>query len=281
MGSAAPFKEALGYIARKVILPTTLSSSELMGIDAGIREVSLLSACTSNARYLQALGMQVSDLLDGNVDVAKARLQLKDTLTALQYQPAEGEAGSIKDLSSDGRINLVLKTNKQMAEGYGSWRQGQDATILEAYPAQELVRMEDRKEKRTWRERWRAAGGKVYPGTTPGLPLEDGMSEGRLIALKDDEVWVRLSAFGLPYPPFDYNSGVDVEDVSRSEAVELGLLGPDDVVEMDTLQRDFGSEMRIDVNGLSSGLADALLESLGPEFEMRNGILQHKEAINI
>ena len=273
LGTTTPFKEALGYIARKTILPTTLSSSELMGLDASIREAALLSARTSNARYLQEVGNQISGVLQ-DVDLAKARLTLKDTLTALQYKPAEGEAGTIKDLSSDGRINLVLKTNTQMAQNYGNWRQGQDATVLEAYPAQELIRMEDRKVKRTWRERWRAAGGKVFAGTPPGMPLEDGFGEGRLIALKDDEVWARLSAFGLPYPPFDFNSGVDVEDVSRSEAIELGLIGPEETVEPQA--EGFGGTEEISVEGMSEEFVKALLDGMGTEYEVKDGVLVHR-----
>ena len=48
---------------------------------------------------------------------------------------------------------------------------------------------------------------------------------GRMIALKDDPVWLKISDFGHPHPPFAFGSGMDMVDISRVEAVELGLTG--------------------------------------------------------
>jgi hypothetical protein len=39
-------------------------------------------------------------------------------------------------------------------------------------------------------------------------------------------IWEGISAFGLPYPPFDYNSGMGLRDVGYREALDLGLLEP-------------------------------------------------------
>ena len=38
-----------------------------------------------------------------------------------------------------------------------------------------------------------------------------------MVALKEDPVWTRISRFGQPWPPFDFNSGMGVEDVSHDE----------------------------------------------------------------
>ncbi|MBR0198127.1 MAG: hypothetical protein IJQ34_08330, partial [Kiritimatiellae bacterium] len=62
-----------------------------------------------------------------------------------------------------------------------------------------------------WPKRWQKAGGKIFPG-------------GRMIALKDDPVWVKLSVFDNPFPPFDWGSGMGLEDIGRKEAVKLGLI---------------------------------------------------------
>ena len=62
-----------------------------------------------------------------------------------------------------------------------------------------------------WPKRWQKAGGKIFPG-------------GRMIALKDDPVWVKLSVFGNPFPPFDWGSGMGLEDIGRKEAIKLGLI---------------------------------------------------------
>lgn len=275
LGPSIPFRQAIAARRAKGLLPTSLSSADLDQIGADILERSMFSARTVYASHLQEISDQVSALVDGKTDVATARLALKDSLDSLGYAPSTEDAGTIKDLRSDQRLNLVIKTNTEMAQGYGDWLQGQDS--LDAYPAQELIRAEDRKEKRTWIERWRGAGGQVFPGTSPGLPLEDGFSEGRLIALKNDPIWEQISEFGLPYPPFDYNSGIDVADVSRAEAEEFGLLEPGQEVTPET--RGFNDGLAVASPVAEGPLRDALLSSLGDGYEFTaDGALAKKEA---
>lgn len=45
-----------------------------------------------------------------------------------------------------------------------------------------------------------------------------------MVALVDDPIWARISRWGDPLPPFDYNSGMKLFKVSRANAVRLGLL---------------------------------------------------------
>ena len=52
-----------------------------------------------------------------------------------------------------------------------------------------------------------------------------------MVALINHPGWSRLSRFGTPWPPFDYSSGMGVESVSRKEAVALGVIGPDDMLQ--------------------------------------------------
>lgn len=238
LGPAQPFHEALGAMRGKRIMPTALSSAELSAMAAEVRARALFSARTANAEYLQ----EVKDVLEGilnphtetradgsqatvGMDIAEARLRLKDAHDRIQfYQPEEGERGTIKDLRSDARLNLILRTNVDMAYNYGSFMQGMAEGAVDAFPGQELVRWEERQQHRDWADRWRGAGGTVYAGS--GL---DG--RGRLIARKDDPIWTAISAFGLPYPPFDFNSGVGVRDVSYEECIRLGVMEPGERVE--------------------------------------------------
>ena len=92
-------------------------------------------------------------------------------MRAATSPPSEGEEGSITDLRSERRANLMLQMNVQMAQGYGRWRQGQDQAILDHWPAQELYRQEPRKEHRDWPTIWRENGGagKMY-GSNPDYP---------------------------------------------------------------------------------------------------------------
>lgn len=228
MPDLLPFTQAVRFLAQKRALPTNMSSAELMDISAAVRERSLFSARNTIEAYLEDLRGEVGKILepqtierDGvqvNVgsDLATSRLALKQKLAEYGYVPAGEDAGTLKDFSSDARLDLVIKTNTEMAQGFGAWRRGQDAAILDEWPAQRLFRLEDRKERRDWHERAKAAAAE----TGSRIVLQ---GEG-FVALKNDPVWTALSEFGTPYPPFDFNSGMWVEDVSREEAMSLGLI---------------------------------------------------------
>jgi hypothetical protein len=247
IGSPIPFVEALQSRAVKKIFPTSLSSAELENLPAAFRERSMFSARTMNADYLKEIAARVERILhpttqfrdDGTpytagLDQATARSELKDILAKIGYAPDPEEKGTLKDLSSDARLNLVLETNVRMAQGYGYWAQGQDAEVLDLYPAQELYRAEARKEERDWgisaNGRWVTAAREV--GDTKAIEVWG--STGRMIARKDSGIWVKLSRFGQPYPPFDYNSGMDIRDVDRQTAIDLGVIQKEDQVQPQT-----------------------------------------------
>lgn len=87
--------------------------------------------------------------------------------------------------------------------------------ILDEFPAQRLFQVRSNiKEKVDWKTFWPACGGRFY--------------NGEMIALKWDPVWVKISVFSFPVPPFQIPSGYDVEDVDRDEAESLGLIQPRD-----------------------------------------------------
>ncbi len=81
------------------------------------------------------------------------------------------------------------------------------------FPAYELILVyrhdHEEDEMEFWRQRWRKCGGILR--------------RGRMIALKTNPIWKRISAFGLPYPPFAINSGVGVADVERDVCIKMGI----------------------------------------------------------
>jgi len=141
---------------------------------------------------------------------ADARVRLRDILKGVGYKPAEGDAGTIRDLFSHDRLNLVVDTAVSLACSYRNRTQGQEDLILDMYPAQELVRVGWREGPRDWPKTWVAAGGELFGE--------------RMIAVKNSRIWTRISAFRLPFPPFDLHSGMGVSEISRKQATELGLL---------------------------------------------------------
>ena len=265
------FDSAIEAMKVKNILPTTLSSAELMKLKPEVRERALFSARTANAGYLTEMDKVINRILNPEqvtvngktvtvgLDMATARLQLKDALDSISYKPEPDEKGSITDLSSDARLNLILKTQTGLARGYGYWKDGQSSAVLDQWPCQELVRGEDRMEPRDWPQRWQEAGGTFYEG-------ESDYPEGRMIARKDDPIWEAISAFGLPYPPFDFNSGMVLSDVSRSEAIELGIVDGDDVIEPQ--DRNFDEDLKASTEGMDEKMQQAMLESLGPDYDI-------------
>ena len=50
-----------------------------------------------------------------------------------------------------------------------------------------------------------------------------------MIAEINSPIWRKISRFDLPYPPFDFNSGMDIEPIRRDEAVRLGVIAQDSV----------------------------------------------------
>jgi len=253
-----PFAEAIDSREVRSILPTDFRTQLLQEIPLQLRERAFFSAGVTNAEFLGRADEAVSDLLTGTVDRATKRAELKKLLEELGYRPAPGEEDTLTDLSSDARLNLILDQNLQMAQGYGSWKQGQDPSILDLWPAQELVRVIDSANKRDWAARWRDAGGEFYGP--------------RMIALKNDPIWTRISRFGTPYPPFDFNSGMDVEDVSREEAVALGLIDRD--TELLPEDRGFNRDLQASAEVRSDALQAALQEHFAGVAEIVGGVLR-------
>jgi hypothetical protein len=235
------FKQALSTRAVKAILPTGLDSKMLATLPRAVRERSLFSAGVQNVDFLTRVGESLDKILTGQSNRSTERSILRQLADSL------GE----KALAVDARLNLILDTNTRMAEGYGSWIEGQHPSVLDMWPAQELYRAEDRKEPRDWPARWEAAGGEFYPG-------DSDYSEGRMIALKDDPIWTDISAFGLPYAPFDYNSGMDLKDVDHDEAVELGIIDDDYEPTSQNLGLNTGAEASIGALAGQFGLGLAL-----------------------
>lgn len=241
-----PFREAIESRQIRQLLPTELRTELLAVIAPELRERAMVSAGVVQAEFLQEASDSIDEILAGTSDRATQRAKLKELVARLGIRPAEGEEGTLTDLSSDARLNLILDTNLEMAQGYGSWIQGQDPAILDLWPAQELVRVREAKEPRDWAQRWADAGGTFY-GT-------------RMIARKDDPIWTRISRFGLPYPPFDFNSGMDVQDVDRETAIAAGVIDADEQVRPQS--RDFNTDLQASPEVRSDALREALAETL-------------------
>jgi hypothetical protein len=272
------FDEALESREAKAVLPTMLDSRELEKIKSAIRDTAFVSAKVNNAGILQGIHQSIDDMLLTTVEQrpggAKAtvgtslpdvRQKITGVLDQLNYVSPAGKEGTIEDLRSQARQDLIVKTQVDMAHGYGFWKQGNTKAIVNNFPAYEFYRAEERVEPRDWPERWEDAGGEFYKG-----PAD--YPEGRMIALVDDDIWEEISRFGTPYPPFDYNSGMSIRPVTRHECIRLGVMDKDDIVGIPE-DRNPGDDLQMATGVEDGDLLDALMDTLGEGYAVKDGIL--------
>ncbi len=251
---------AIDIFAAKTEVPSWARTAEWEAVPAALRRRAFFSAAVNDARSLAAERKAVADLLQGASKDGK--LFRRDTAITelrrlLQERGLDTGAGNVlTNPAAEKRLKLVIDVNRAQAQGYARFKRSSSGGALLAFPAQELVRVRNSREPRDWRARWSAAGGKLYGG--------------RMIALKDSGVWAAISRFGNPYPPFDFNSGMGVKDVSRREALALGVIAQDWQPETDPVE-DFNARAEADVADVGPSLLDALAKLLG-EAAVRRGV---------
>lgn len=270
-GEGDEFREAIEARDVKSAVPSGMSSKEWREVSAGLRERALFSARVVDAGFLQSIDDQARLIIDGETNPATARWKLKQYLDAVGYETTPEAAGTITDFGSDARLDLIVRTNAQMAQGYGWFAQGQSEAVLDEWPCQELVRTGTRKTPRDWEERWMAACTEAEDADAQRVFDETG----RMVARKDSGVWQAIAdgaggyedTLGQPYPPYAFNSGMGVRDIDRDEGMQLRLIGRDDQIEPQT--RGFNDDLALTPDVRGEELRQALLDDLGDGYEFQ------------
>ena len=232
---------ALAHQHAKAVLPTSLSSREIQEqLSADIRRQSFYSARTMKADYLNDFARMVKNLVSGDMvedhdtgelrkrgkaegfNPSLVRTRAQNFLKESGYEPDPSEAGSLTDLSSDKRVDLIIDTQTKMAQGYARHEAAQDPDILADFPADEMYRQRQSKVARDWDVVWNTKRRELGDATSASLATS---KDGPFVALKNDPIWTAISRFGNPYPPFDYGSGMWVRDADDALAERLGVLG--------------------------------------------------------
>lgn len=241
------FAEAVAFMRRKKIFPTDMTTQELRELDAAFREQAFFSAqnvfedvLTIQKQVIESIlspkrVMRADRVAPGNpqgwvtegFNPATARVEIKRALDRIGYSPELDERGTIKDLSSDARMNLVVDTNERLARGYGFKRVGETPALLKTRPGWELYRQEDRVKVRDWLTRFRVAGELTGDPIGTGWVITPG---GQMLGMKGHAIWEQLGssanfddALDVSYPPFAFNSGMWVRDVTREDCDKAGL----------------------------------------------------------
>ena len=254
---------ALEQFAAKTTIPSWARTAEWDQVPAMFRRRAFLSAAIEDARALSESRKAVANLLqttskDGKIyrrDTAISELQRLMRERGLDT----GKPDDLRNPASEKRLALIIDTNRAQAQGYARFKRSSTGGALLAFPAQELVRIERRYEPRDWHSRWQLEGGQLYGDTR------------RMIALKTDPIWTAINRFGNPYPPFDFGSGMGVRNVSRRDAIELGVIPADYTPESDPVA-DFNAETQASVAKVEPGLLEQLATLFGDAVTITQGI---------
>lgn len=258
------YNEALNFIKNKV--PTDSIDYELLESQADeVRIKSLFSANVENYRFLERAQRLMESFLSKEVEEVKSPSGKKSTALKVgsradfvqqmrDFQIKEGMATSedfkgnqndIKDITKLSRLNLIFDTNIRQAFGFGSHIQSMHPTILETFPAARFVRLPGAKEKRQ----------------------RHAKSENEVRLKVDRDWWANyqnspdIGGFAVPWAPFGYNSYMDKIDVSRKEAVELGLIQENETVTNDK-KESLTDRLRVDITPSNRELFKKLMNNL-------------------
>ena len=248
-------------ILSKTVLPTHLNSQEIKAaLSADLRRRAFFSAKTAEAGYLKRIQSIVAGFAAGETDAATARMGMLHWLDTTGYS-SEGKEG-IEDLASRRRLDLILKTQREMASNAALIKKETPSTVA-AYPAWRLERYGSRMTPRQdWFARWSLAGDSV--GWAGALKGDD------FVAIKSSPIWQALGdgaggftdTLGNPYPPFAYSSGMAWSPVNAEDCRRLGL-SPDSATVPNATLNPGEREIADAMKSFGSDFANSLKKELG------------------
>lgn len=232
------FLSAINRLGKKKPVAKRLSSKQWAAMPTQIRERAYFTSNVESMKFLNRSQKMIKDYLSGAREMvttpdgrrvsALKKTSRADFVYEMQKLAKQTGMGNVlppgedmsrdmitrtKDITSETRLKLIFDTQTQQAQSYGYYKQGQDPAILDAYPAQRFIRAEQRKVPRPLHKKNRNE-----------------------VRRKDDmEFWLRMNdqsigGFAVPFGPWGFNSGMDVEDVRRDKAIEMGLIAKNEQV---------------------------------------------------
>jgi hypothetical protein len=265
----AEWEPAIKKMAGRSPIGAMLSTADWQNLPVALRDRAFFSARIENAQFLQ----QAKDMIDSflrqetevlpNGEVAlkvDGRARFIAKMQELAIAQGMGPSGlgpiqdkSVLDVRSNTRLGLIFDTQTRQAYHYGNFKAGLSDHILMVYPAQRFVR---------------------HPGAKIKRPLHEANEN--VVKLKSDTAfWLRMNdpeigGFGVPWGPWGFNSYMDVRDVTRGQAEELGLLKEDSPAPK-VRDVDFNEQLRASVTNLDPGIESVLRQVFGKNVVFRGG----------
>lgn len=278
MARLDPLRDAVKRLSAKTPVGSVLRTAEWARVPLAFRERAQFSAAVESMRVLST----IQERLEKQTKLRRERLasgktatfdrsSFIDSIRGIAREEGltpEDEAlrGGLQDITSIPRLGLIYDTQNRQATGYARWKLDQSEGALLLWPAQEFLRIEER---RVPREDWPGRFAAAARDAGDRAALAAFASTGRMIGLKTSGLWARLNRFGTPWPPFDFGSGMGLEDIDREEAVELGLIGPDTI--LDSGVEDFNKDLEASVSDLPTEFTRVLQTHFGSQIKVAGG----------
>ncbi len=256
----APLQAAINAIKSRMPLANEMRRAEWADVPLQIRNRAQFNAGVTSARIVQRIQERMERELQWRVGDGIGRdTFVREMCRVMQAEGMEVKPdGNLTDITSNARLELIHDMQTRSARNFSKWKIDQDPALLAAASAQELVRVRHSAVPRDWYARWSQAGGVVRGG--------------RMVAHKLDPIWLKISRFGQPWPPFDYNSGMGVIDVLEADAQALGVVAPPP--EEQVYENGFNTMVETEITELLEGEIAWIKERLGDQVSMVDGKLR-------
>lgn len=253
-----PFEEAVALIGDRTPIGSAMVSAEWQDVPVALRLRAFFSSEVENVRFLQRGRDAIDDFLSSAIDDIEpgvtamkvgSRAEFIDIMRRFALAGGMGPIddatkGGLRDITSERRLGLIFDTQTRQSNDYGYWRQGMDPDVLDAFPAQRFIRVRDVKQERESHQQFE-----------------------NQVFLKTDPIWAKVinEDFGVPWGPWAWGCGHDVEDVARPEAEDMGLLKHGQELQPDV--RNFNTGLEASIHGLDPDLVEKLKAELGDQVE--------------
>jgi len=274
------FEESFKRLKERKEIGSRMTSKQWTLIPAAIRDRSFFASRVASARFLTSAKKFLTDFMigtkeevmspdgvksfafkaGGRADFVKKMQDfaisegMGDPLPEGVGRGQRGVIPEIKDIASNRRLKLIYDTNIQSAYGYGNFEASIDPAITDAYPAWRFVRTGVVKEPRPLHKRF----------------------EGEVRRKDDTKFWLEMNkkeigGLGVPHGPWGFNSQMDVQEVGRREAVELGLIKKNQKIR--SPKSAFNKKLSVSEKRMDSGIFKKLKKAMGAKMKLTAGKL--------
>lgn len=264
----AGIEDAVKKVADKTPVASALRSDEWKRVPLALRERAQFSSRVESIRLLSDIQSKIlarvsherEMLATGNERYVSRDSFIRDIRqSAIEQGLDTGKGNVLTNIAAPRRIAMIYDMQNAQAAGYARWKLDNDPDALAILPAWRLGESRAKNPRQDWIDRWTAAGSAVG---------WQGAAREQMVALKTSPIWRVLSRFGTPWPPFDFGSTRELEDVWRDEAERLGLIQPDERIPA-LAGEDFNAELEASVTGLPPDAIAKLLDAFGNQVEVR------------